>query len=198
MHRRIWLLVAVFAVLALTLGTSGFSAASIDRGIAVNVADDEDAYVGLADPGAHGNHPDWMPPEYSAETPVTENDSTARLFVVRNALGEGQLRVTARNADDDGVTLVDAETAWVEASTGPEAVSGTVDCPEGVHGPVRLELTVVADAADSAFRAEIDYPVTVVCATAEPTPTTTPESDADEGSERTEADDHTETPDSDD
>lgn len=180
MNRHAWLLVAAVTVLSLALGTAGFSTASMDRGVQVSVVDHEDAVVGLADPGDHETLPDWMPPEYHGETPVTENDRTARLFVVRNGLNEGKLLVTARNADDSGVTLIDAETRRVGASTGPEAVSGTVECPEGVHGPARLELTVVVDSLDDAVHAEIDYPVTVVCPPAESTPTAEPDVD-DEG-----------------
>lgn len=54
MDRRVWLLVAAFAALALAFGTGGFSAAEIDRGVTVNVVDDPaEGYVGieyLADP----------------------------------------------------------------------------------------------------------------------------------------------------
>jgi hypothetical protein len=46
----VWLLVGALA------GTESFSTASMDRGVSVNVADHEDAYVGLADPVAHGTH----------------------------------------------------------------------------------------------------------------------------------------------
>jgi hypothetical protein len=54
MRRRVWLLVGALAATTLIGGTGSFSAASMDRGVSVNVADHEDAYVGLADPGGVG------------------------------------------------------------------------------------------------------------------------------------------------
>jgi hypothetical protein len=112
---------------------------------------------------------------------VTQNDPTARLFVVRNGLSDGELRVTARDGDNGEVDLLDVETELVGPTTGPQAVSGTVDCPANVHGPARLDLTVVVDGPDGGLHAEIDYPVTVVCASDASTPT--PESGEDEDGE---------------
>jgi hypothetical protein len=48
MNRRIWLLVAALAALSLAFGTGGFSAAELNRGLSVSVADDPaDGYVGI-------------------------------------------------------------------------------------------------------------------------------------------------------
>ena len=48
MHRRVWLLVAGLAALSLALGTGGFSAAELERGLTVNVVDDPaDGHVGI-------------------------------------------------------------------------------------------------------------------------------------------------------
>jgi hypothetical protein len=165
MNRRVWLLVAALAALSLAMGTGGFSAAELDRGVSVSVAEDEHAFVGLADPGAHGEGAYWMPPKHNGETPVTKNDQTTRLFVVRNAFTNEQIRVTAHGGGDSAATLLHAETEWVGAITGPEAVNGTVECPGPPNnGPTQLDLTVVVDGSDGGLHAKIEYPVTVVCA----------------------------------
>lgn len=109
-------------------------------------------------------------------------------------------RCSSPSRFDRGVTLTHAETKWVGANTGPEPISGTVQCPEGVHGPATLGLVVVVDDADSSFHAEIDYPVTVVCATTDSTATSspTPEPEADNETEGTEDDVSSENPGTDD
>jgi hypothetical protein len=98
------------------------------------------------------------------EMPVNQNDPTTRLFVVRNGFADGQLRVTAHGGGDSAATLLQAETERVGPTT-PQVVHGTVKCPGPPNnGPTQLDLTVVVDDPDRGFHAEIQYPVTVVCA----------------------------------
>jgi hypothetical protein len=179
MHRRVWLLVAAFAALSLALGTGGFSAATMDRGVHVSVADHEHAFVGLADPGAHGTHPSpsWIHGKDNrlmSESPLQQGEGLTRLVVVKNRFGRTSLDVHARGTDSGDVRLTwSSNTTLHPHDVG--VVKGTVDC-EGETGPQKLDLTVTAEAVDGSLTASIDYPVTVVCASeaSTPTPTATP------------------------
>jgi hypothetical protein len=163
----VWLLVAGLAALSLALGTGGFSAAEIDRGVSVSVADHENAYVGLADPGAHGTHPSpsWIhrgDNGLMSETPLQQGEGWTRLVVVKNRFGGTSLDVHARGTDGGDVRLTWASNTTLHPHD-VGVVSGTVDC-EGATGPQQLGLTIVAEAVDGSLTAAIDYPVTVDCA----------------------------------
>lgn len=82
MHRRVWLLVAAFAALSLALGTGGFSAASMDRGVNVAVVEDPaDGYVGLE------YHPDRVLVEYgSNDAEGNDPREKVHLLTLRNNL----------------------------------------------------------------------------------------------------------------
>ncbi len=177
MHRRTWLFLAVALVAAgsLTLGTSGFSAAQVDRSVTVSVADDQaSGFVPLADPGAGGTHPApaWVDdPSQLREEPVTAADDRVPLFLVHNRF-DRPLTVDTRfvwgELDDvsdlDSVSLEPGETS---------VVTGSVDCG-GHDGPRMVELNVTASMGG--MTAHITYRVSVVCAVQTPTPTPEPES----------------------
>jgi hypothetical protein len=174
MDRRVWLLVATFAALALAFGTGGFSAAELDRGVSVAVVDHEDAFVGLADPGSQGTRPDW-PDEWSPrEEPVTVENQRVALFGVYNRFGDTTLRVTARVPDGTSPDVSAVSTTHV-APRRTGLVSGTVDCGQlSGRSHHEVDLTVVVDGTDGGFHGTIDYTVTVLCASAGKTPETSP------------------------
>jgi hypothetical protein len=170
MHRRVWLLVAAFAALSLALGTGGFSAAELDRGVSVSVSDPGNAIVSLYDPGAP-NPPMWVPDQYHAEPTVTGSDDTVPVVVVYNRFEGTDLTVDVEQ--QDGITLTGA--TETEVAVGQHApVTGSIDC---VGGESNLGLNVTAD-GDS-MQASIEFDVTVDCRpepTPTPTATPTPES----------------------
>lgn len=159
MSRRLWLLAALSVVAMLTIGSGGYSSASMDRGVSVGVAGHQDAAVSLWDPGAHGDVPH--------EDPVTATDSRTTLFLVQNRFPDTAIDVTARVAEaPPGVRVTAIETASLPAGVPTrEPIRGTVHCG-GQHGPTRVLLDVTA--SGSGLRASISFPVTVVCATPPP------------------------------
>lgn len=161
--RRVWLLVALVAAGTLVTGTTGFSAAEVDRGVTVTVADDHaGGFVPLADPGAHGTHPaPWWVEDRSRlrGDPVTAGDPRVGLFLVHNRFPTA-MDVTARFDGGEVERVSDLEPTTLErGETG--VVAGTVDC--GTHrgpGAVFLNVTVSAES----LSAHVGYRVTVVCA----------------------------------
>jgi hypothetical protein len=171
MHRRTWLFlaVAVVAAGALTLGTSGFSAAEVDRPVSVSVADDQaSGFVPLADPGAGGTHPapEWVDdPSQLRETPVETEGDRVPLFVVHNRF-ERPLTVDTQFVWGELDDVSDVETVTLEPGE-TRAVDGSVDC--GSHdGPRMVELNVTA--STQGVTANITYRATVDCAVSTPTP----------------------------
>lgn len=176
MNRRVLLLVAAVVAGSLAMGASGFSSASLERGVQVSVADaPEDALVPLADPGARGTHPapSWVRDEsLQREDPVTAQDRTAPLFLVHNRFDQ-PMSVTATVVESEvaGVSTIDS----ITVSPGDtRVVTGTVDCGEA-EGPRTVTLEVTASTDETV--ATIEYQVTVVCASQQtPTETSTPAS----------------------
>lgn len=160
--RLIWLLVVALVVPALVVGTGGFSAATLDRGVTVSVADHDQAAVSLWDPGARDDHSTAdVPRDWLREDPVTDDDPTTTLVVVKNRLGHS-IDVTASAVDAPaGVTVASVEAVTLEPGD-VGRVDATVDCGDrtgGVQAPI--DLRVHADG--EGFAADIDYQVHVVC-----------------------------------
>lgn len=171
MHRRPWLLIAVAVVVAgsLTVGTSGFTTAEVDRGVRVTVADDQaSGFVPLADPGEQGTHeaPPWVDdPSLLREEPVTAEGDHVPLFVVHNQF-ERPLDVDAQFVWGELADVTDVQPVTLQPDeTG--VVTGTVDCG-GHTGPRMVELNLTADTPG--VTAHITYRVSVVCASQTPTP----------------------------
>ena len=179
MNRRTWafLAIAIVAAGSLTLGTSGFSAAEIDRAVSISVADGQaSGFVPLADPGAQGTHPapEWVTDRSQLrENPVTVEDQHVPLFVVHNRF-ETPMDVDARVVRGGLTDVSDIDSRSLDpGETG--VVSGTVACG-GYAGPATVDLTVTA--ATQSVTAHIDYQVTVVCASQTPTPSADRTSDS--------------------
>ena len=155
-HRRVVVLALVALSVVFLVPTGSLSAATMDRGVLVEVSSHEDAAVSIWDPG--GASPE--PPAFPGEDPVTSPNETVRVLVVQNNLGDvGHVHVT----DAAGARVeVDATARSVRAGA-VAPVRGTVDC-DGARGPttVPVRLTFV-DAADS-VRIVVAYDVTVRCA----------------------------------
>lgn len=165
MYRRTWVFLAVALVAAgtLTLGTSGFSTAEIDRPVSVTVADGQaSAFVPLADPGERGTHPapEWVDDSSQLrETPVKTEGSEVPLFLVHNRF-EHPLTVDTQFVwgELDGVSDIGSVTLE-SGETG--VVNGSVDCG-GYSGSRMVELNVTA--STQGVTAHITYQVTVDCA----------------------------------
>jgi hypothetical protein len=163
MRRNLLLLGAAVVVLALTVGTGGFSAAELERGLSVSVSDSDSALVSLYDPG-DTNPPDWAPETATEEPTVTDADDRVPVVYVHNRFEEQTLRIDLEPESSDVLT----DTTPVTVGAGrTEAVPATVDC---VGGDREVTLTVVAEG--DGMSARIDFPVTVDCrAPATTTPT---------------------------
>lgn len=151
-----WALLAVVAVSALATGTGGFSAAALDRGVAVAVAPHEAAFVSVWDPGAGGRGPE--PPAFAGEDPV--GDGRTKVLVVKNRLPGRTLDLRVSDRGDGPVTVRGRYDGLAPGGVAP--VRAAVDCGDR-HGPVSVPLRLEATAASGSFSASIPYRATVVC-----------------------------------
>jgi hypothetical protein len=145
----------VTAASALILGSGGFSAAQVDRGVSVSAADHDEAVVSLWDPGAE------RPPDHAGEDPVTGSET--KVLVVQNRLDE-PIHVTV--TDREG-SLVDVAGSVdeVDSRLGHDPVvpvEATVDC-RGYHGEQSVPLLVEFRTTDGTVGGEIRYDATVEC-----------------------------------
>jgi hypothetical protein len=174
-RRLLWAVIGAVVLSTLVLGTGGFTAASIDRPVAVTVSDHDRSLVTLWDPGAGG---EGQPPRRIAsaglngEDPVTSDGQTTRVVAVQNRFSDRAITVDATVAESPpgvGVGPFDS----VDLGPGDAgALNAPVDCGDR-HGPVEVTLEVTA--SDEHFTGVISYEATVVCATPDPTPTPTPD-----------------------
>lgn len=155
-RRRLLLLLLGVAIAGLLVPTGGFSSTSMTRGVAVSVADHEDAVVAIWDPGG----PSPEPPLNPGEKPVRSPGDPVVVLVIENRFGSRTLdvRVTdrARSPVDvsGGVTDVDA--------SGIADVSATVDC-NGARGRVTVPLELTVRSADGDVAGTIHYTASLVC-----------------------------------
>lgn len=170
-RRLIWATLGAVVLSALVFGTGGFTAASIDRPVAVTVSDHDRALVTLWDPGAGGEGP---PPQTIAsaglngEDPVTSDGQTTRVVAVQNRFTDRVITVDATVEESPpGVAVGPFDP--VEVGPGDAAaLNAPVDCGDR-DGPVDVTLEVTA--SNDQFTGVISYEATVVCATPDPTPT---------------------------
>ena len=141
-RRHIILLLGGASSGAMSVGTGAFSSAEVERGVEVNVVDDEDAYVGY---------------DASDKTvPTDENDDgTVNLVTVENQFHESvDLRITEietnvipQDGDSDSPTVEVVEEERSEFGTGEaDVIRGTVDCTGGAGGTSQVEITVTVEA----------------------------------------------------
>jgi hypothetical protein len=130
--RRGWLvLAAALVVLATTAGTSAFSAASLDRGVQIGVASDDDAYLGVAVTGT-----------------ATNNTTTASVTVTNQFPGGTALTTVVATVDDDTVTLTPSDGSL----NGGEPTSATIE-------DVTCDDTVVIHASGDAVAVTLERQV---------------------------------------
>lgn len=181
-RRRTWLLLLAALVVAgaLTAGTSGFSAATLDRDVSVTVSDDHrDAFVPLADPGEEGPVPAWVDDaDRLREEPVRGQDQRVRLFVVYNRF-ETTMHVDTEVASAEVAEVAEVDSVSIEPDES-DVVHGDVDCG-GYAGPATVDLNVTATTRDTT--AHITYRVGLVCASGTPTPEPPNESRSENGNE---------------
>jgi hypothetical protein len=153
-RRVLWLTLVAALVPALVLGSSGFSAAAVDRGVSVSVAAHDEAYVSVWDPGAGGAA---EPPRYAGEDPLTPNETRAKVLVVRNRF-DAPLSVTV--TDRDGSVGVSGTNARI-APGAVEPVEATVECRGAVgRADVPLGIHAETDGVEGSIR----FTAAVVCA----------------------------------
>lgn len=140
--RHASLALAVVVLVAFTVGTGGFSSATVERGVTIAVADDEQAYLGIA----------------PVNVTVTSGNET-RLFTLTNRFGtnltiDAQVNDTSENMN---VAAVDMPNRLGGGVSGP--VNATVACDENATGTV----TVRIDASGAGVEVTMERRVTVEC-----------------------------------
>ncbi|WP_323676423.1 hypothetical protein [Halorubellus sp. PRR65] len=115
MTRRGWLvLAAALVVLATTAGTSAFSAASLDRSVQIDVADDQSAYLGVS---VTGN--------------ATNNTTTATVTVTNQLPGDIALTTVTATDEGDSTSLTPGDGSLDGGDT-TSATIENVTCGETV------------------------------------------------------------------
>lgn len=160
MRRELLLTLTAVVVLSLAVGTSGFSAAQLERGVSVSVSDSDAALVALYDPGEQ-NPPSWVSGEAASE-PDPSQDGETPVVYVRNQFENKMLTVSL---EPDSDTIRDAESVRLDSgATAP--IHADVDC---VGDTENVPLTVVANGHGVTTR--IEFTVTVDCHAPTETPT---------------------------
>jgi len=175
MNRRIWLLVAAFAALSLAFGTGGFSAAELDRGVQVSVAEDEDAFVGI-----HGQ--DSITISYgSNDEQGNDRREVVQLLALENNFGEPMtFDVTVHDPTSTPPNLGQGSDGYdsftLDATDGSRGVSFPVVCAAANGGSETWTVSITGQS--QGVTAEIDRSVTIECvrqnSESELTPTPTP------------------------
>jgi hypothetical protein len=165
----------VLAVACLLVGSGAFSAASVERGVTVSVADDEDALLGI-------DAPDSV--TVSGGEQVTGNDTAVPGKGNGNGANGGQSGLRRANTTlldvNNGFTQpVDVTVSVVAATDGfprvegfertyslspgdePVSVATNVTCPG--NGQQERDVTVTLDADGESVGVELNRTVTVTC-----------------------------------
>jgi hypothetical protein len=158
MARRIWLLVAAVAALALATGTGGFSTAQMDRSMTVNVASPENAYVGLYDPGANAA-PEWAS-DYTNGSVTADGD--VPLLVVHNQFDDRSLEVTVTL--EDGAEVSDLGPYEFDLHSGDKRVIHADTTCEGEDTSASVDLRITANSMEESMHATITHTVEIPCA----------------------------------
>lgn len=162
MRRKLaWLVLLMVCAAALVSGTGGFSAASMDRGVSIAVAEShEKALVSIWDPGARQMGNSNSPPQYSGEDPVVSNQTSVKLIVVQNQFSDQTIDVRISDRDESPVS-VDGESRVLPPGR-IVPLYATVDC-DGYRGPTDALLEVHVTSLDGSLEGAIQYDATVVC-----------------------------------
>jgi hypothetical protein len=154
MHRRVLVLCALVVVASFAVGTGSYTAASVDRGVSINVVSDEDAYMSLF---------------YSRDTVRLGGSDVQQVTVVtvRNRFTQPiDFTVTVTATAGDGLTVrADAmETTSVSAGIGESFdVPATVACQTTGQHRATISFDITATGEDVTAKTTsrtVDYLVT--------------------------------------
>jgi hypothetical protein len=153
------MIVLACASLALLVPTGSFSAASVDRGVSVSVAEHENAMVSIWDPG--GSSPD-PPKPFRGENPVTPNSEFLTVIVIQNGVDD-PIDVSVTSTADSSVSVHGTISDVHPGDVVP--VQATVDCNDvSERAAVTVPLRVHVETDDGSFESTIRYDVRIVCA----------------------------------
>ncbi|MFC5279775.1 hypothetical protein ACFPM1_13555 [Halorubrum rubrum] len=139
--RTLSIVLAFAAAVGLVFGTAGFSAMEADRGLAVNVTDDESAYLGY---------------EMTAETETANNSTTATAEAAYHNQFSGELTLDV-TVEVDGQ---DRENASVTLTQGEaERIGVTESCSSGET----VHFTFVATGNGSGVNVSLERAHSVTC-----------------------------------
>ncbi|WP_439027431.1 hypothetical protein [Haloarchaeobius sp. DT45] len=146
--RRVSLVLALAAAVALTSGTTGFSAVEADRSVQVSVVGDDEALVGYATP----------------ESLAVEDGDRVTLLEVENRLGAPLHHVAVEVATGGGVTVaVDSRPGAVGVGQ-VRRVTAEVTCEEAASATVVVDVEVEShDLAAAIEGDEAERSFTVDC-----------------------------------
>lgn len=158
-RRTLWTTLGLVVALSLLVSTGGFSSAVMDRGVAVSVADHEDAMVSIWDPGGPSPEP---PRPFAGENPVTPPSERVTVLVVQNGVGRS-IDVTVTSVSDSSVSVHGRVSDVQSGDVVP--VVATVDCSDvAERAPVTVPLRVHVETDDGSFESTIRYDARLVCA----------------------------------
>jgi hypothetical protein len=175
--RRLALAVAVVCATALAAGTGSFSAATIERGVSVDVVEPSDGFVGIEDAPAtvevaFGAGPN--PGAESAGASAVGGGETVRLLTLRNNLDTTvEYRVAVA---EDGHSPPTADRVWLADGSSDDSavvdpgdavdVLADIDCANQPAETWTVAVTAVADG----FEGHVDHEVEVRCEGPPPEP----------------------------
>lgn len=150
--RALSLILAFAAVLGLVFGTAGFTSMSADRGLDVNVTDDESAYLG-----------------YAPLTDTVDSNESTSVVEYQNRfngdLDKFHINASLVNSSDTQVTIEAVDSPdYLHGGTG-ESVDVTLHCPVEEEVDIRFEV----DASGSGVSTSFERVHTVTCVPDEPT-----------------------------
>lgn len=158
-RRTLWTTLGLAMALSLLVSTGGFSSAVMDRGVAVSVAEHEDAVVSIWDPGGQSPEP---PRPFAGENPVTPPSERVTVLVVQNGVSR-QVDVTVTSVDGSPVSVHGRVSDVRQGDVVP--VVATVDCSDvSERAPVTVPLRLHVTTDDGSFESTIRYDARLVCA----------------------------------
>jgi plastocyanin len=138
----------------LVVGSSGFTNASADRSVSVQVVDDDRAFVG-----------------YQAHDRTVENGETVALVTVENRF-DHPVQVTDVEIEDGAITISNPMKPGPIHSGESRDIRGTVECTSGDSTDIELTVTVAGEAVTAQLSGDTETrEFTLTCAAATSTST---------------------------
>jgi uncharacterized membrane protein len=120
--RRLAAVLAVVAVALLSTGSGAFTAAQLDRGMEVNVVEDEEAFLAVEE----------LDPRLEADVNSSTDHADVELVRLTNQFAEQDLTVEVDiNEGSNGPDATSEPTAESISSGETETVTAAVECPAG-------------------------------------------------------------------